>query len=107
MTGSRNGTITLWKDKQIEKSIKIYYSWTLVQFKRSRIFAASQNTDVAELSMNLELVKTYKGRDHQALTIDANESFLVIGYISGFVDVHDRRRFDINGTHQKRTVKIN
>ena len=104
MTGSRNGLISLWKNNKVQKSTKIFDKWTLVLFKDGRIFAASEDEDVVELNMNLELIKKYKGRNKQPLTIDANENYLVVGYRSGYVDVHDRKELDQDGTHQKRMV---
>ena len=81
----------------------------MVLHKTDRIFAASKNKDVVELNMNLDVVKKFKGRDDQPLTIDACDTFLVVGYrmidYVGYVDVHSRNELDQNGTHQKRTVR--
>ena len=80
----------------------------MVLHKTDRIFAASKNKDVVELNMNLDVVKKFKGRDDQPLTIDACDTFLVVGYrmidYVGYVDVHSRNELDKNGTYQKRTV---
>ena len=99
MTGARNGTISLWKDKTVEKSAKLFSEWTLVLYKNDRIFAASRN-NVIELNMNLDVVKKFKGRDSQPYTIDANEKYLVVGYGSGFVDVHSKKDRYQNGVYQ-------
>ena len=104
VTGSRNGTVTLWKNKIIEKSVKHFDEWTLVLFKNDRIFAASANKDVIELNLSLDVVKRFNGRDCQPFTIDANEEYLIVGYKSGNVDVHKRNEFDRNGTHQKMVI---
>ena len=111
MTGSRDGTITLWKNKKIEKSAKIFEEWTLVTFKNDRIFAASNSKDVVELNMNLGVVKKFTGRYCQPLTIDASEPYLIIGYKScnydGFVDVHSRREKTVsNGVTVSYTIII-
>ena len=106
MTGSRNGTVTLWKAKKIKKSTKIFDQWTLVFFKNGRIFAASQYNFV-ELNMNLDVVKTFKGRNAQPTTIDANANYLVVGYRGsvGYVDVHGRTELGQNGTYGQKTVR--
>ena len=104
MTGSRNGTISLWKNKVIEKSVKHFDEWTLVLFKNDRTFAASANKDVVELNMSLDVVKKFDGRNCQPYTMDSNEEYLIVGYKSGNVDVHKRNEFDRNGTHQKMVI---
>ena len=113
MTGATNGTVSIWNDGVVEKSKKLFNERTMVLFKESKIFAASENKDVVELKMNLKVVKKFHGRDTQPSTIDANENYLVVGYrmnfswkidYVGYVDVHSRHELDQNGTHQKRMV---
>ena len=106
VTGSRNGTVSLWKNKEIEKSTKLFDEWTLVLFKNGAIFAASKNKDVVELDTNLDVVKKFKGRESQPYSIDANENYLVVGYDyeSGFVDVHSKNELDQYGLYQKNSV---
>ena len=107
VTGARDGTISLWANKKIEKSAKHFTEWTLVFYKNDHIFAASKNKDVVELNMSLEIVKKFTGRNCQPFTIDANENYLVVGYqFGGYVDVHRRKELDRNGTHLK-TVASN
>ena len=103
MSGSKNGTVSLWKDKKIEKSARIFDEWTLVLFKLDSIFAASKNKDIVELNLNLDIVKKFKGRDARPYTIDASENYVAVGYDynAGKVDVHSRKDLDENGTHQK------
>ena len=123
MSGSRNGTISLWKDKKIEKSRKIFDDWTLVLFKNDCIFAASKNKEnkenIVELNLNLNVVKKFKGRTssynnehNRPYTIDASENYVAVGYDStkrglyrtAFFDVHSRKYFDENGAYQKLMV---
>ena len=83
----------------------------MVLFKDDSIFAASKNRNVLELDKNLALIKKFKGRNLQPLTIDANENHLVVGYgdlqvklfacYVAYVDVHSRKKFDNNGTYEK------
>ena len=73
----------------------------MVLFKDDCIYASSKNKDVVELNLNLDIVKSFKGRDSQPLTIDANENYLVVGYGSGFVDVHSKNDSDQNGMYRK------
>ena len=87
MTGARNGTITIWKDKNIEKSTKLFFKWTLVLYNNDCIFAACEN-NVIELNLSLDVVKKFHSRNSQPLTIDASENYLVLGYLtSGYVDL--------------------
>ena len=72
----------------------------MVLFKNGAIFAASENKDVYELIMNLNVAKKFKGRNCHPLTIDANENYLVVGYGSGFVDVHSKKDRYQNGVYQ-------
>ena len=73
------------------------------------MFAASENKDVVQLNMNLDVVKRFKGRNSRPTTIDANENYLVVGYQrlgdTGYVDVHCRKELDLSGTHGKRMVR--
>ena len=103
MTGSRKGAVTLWKDYEIEKWTKLFNKWTLVFYKDGRIFAASEYEDVVEHDMNLNVVKKFTGCNCQPSTIDANESYLAVGYHNnaGKVILHRRKDLDENGTHQK------
>ena len=111
VSGSRNGTISLWNNNKIEKSAKVFHQWTLVLYKDGVIFAASKDKDVVELSMNLDVVKNFQGRDLQPYTIDANENYVVIGYEgrqeirNGCVDVYSRTELDENGTYKKIMVR--
>ena len=109
MTGSRNGTVSLWKDKTIEKSEKIFNEWTLVLYKGNHIFAASENEKVVELNMNLNLVKKFNGHRSRPFTIDATTNYLAVGYrkvdFIGHVEVHSRKNQGQNGTHQKILVR--
>ena len=102
MTGSGNGIVSLWKKKKIDKSTKISDNWTLVLFKEGQVFAASKN-NVVELNLNLEVAKKFKSRQSKPFTMDANENYLVVGYESGAVDVHNRKQLD-RGETQKRMV---
>ena len=109
MTGARNGIVSLWKNK-IDKSTKLFDKWTLVLFKDGCIFAVAENKDAVELNIKLDVVKIYKCRNTQPLTIDANKNYLVVGYDSAssgyvsYVDVHNRNQLDQDRTHQKRMV---
>ena len=105
MTGSNNGIVSLWKNKKIEKSTKSLDELTLVLFKDGCIFAASGNKKTIELNMNLEVVRKFRGQNEWPITIDANENYLVVGYPwPGYVDVHNRKELDQDGTHQKKIV---
>ena len=95
----------MWKNKKIEKSKKLFDGWTLVLCKNGAIFAASENKDVYELIMNLNVAKKFKGRNCQPHTIDANENYLVVGYGSGFVDVHSRKNLHRNRMYPKIMVR--
>ena len=52
--------------------------------------------------MSLDVVKKFKGRNSQPLSIDASKNYLIIGYRNNHVDVHSLNELDQNGTHQKR-----
>ena len=108
--GSRDGRVALWQNKpcykEVKKSTKIFDKWTLVFSSIDCIFAASQDKEVVELDMNLDIVKKFNGRNAQPYTVDANENHLVVGYAGGVVDVHSRKELDQNGTHKKIMVRI-
>ena len=106
VTDSKDGTVSLWTDKQVEKSERIFAEWTLVFSKDGYIFAASKNKDVVELNLKLAVVKKFKGWDYQPYSIDANENNLVVGYGSGFVGVHSRNEFDQNGMYPEVMVSL-
>ena len=109
VTGARNGTISLWKNKKVEMSMfrdKISNEWTLVHHKNGRIFAASKNKDVVELNMDLNTVKKFQGRDSQPYTMDADKRYLIVGYKNGYVDVHCRDELDQNGMYRKISVSF-
>ena len=50
--------------------------------------------------MDLNVVKNFNGRDSEPYSIDANENYLVVGYGSGFVDVHSKKDRYQNGVYQ-------
>ena len=104
MTGARNGTVSLWDNKSIEKSVKYFNQWTLVFSRGDSIFAASNNKDVLELNMNLDVVKKFTGRDSVPLSINANENNLVVGYFGQLVNVHIRKELDHNARHGQKLV---
>ena len=101
----------MWNGNKIEKSAKIFDEWTLVLHKEDAIFATSKNKDVVELSMNLDIVKKFHGRDFQPYAIDANENYLVVGYEGrrerclGHVDVFSRVEPDENTICEKLMVR--
>ena len=106
VTGSRNGSVSLWSDGKIEKSAKIFDEWTLVIYRDGQIFAASKNKAAVELDMTLNIIKKFDGRNSQPVTIDANQNYFVVGYNqTGAVDVHCRKELAQNGSHPKRMVK--
>ena len=72
--------------------------------KTGRIFAASEKMDVLELDLELYTIRKFQGRDTQPFAIDVDEKYLIIGYQSGQVDVHNRNELDQNGKYQKRSV---
>ena len=107
VTGARNGSVSLWRNKAIQKTVKLFDKWTLVLFKGDCIFAASENKDLLELNTNLDIVKKFTGRNSQPYTIDVNENYLVVGYLySGLVDVHSRNERDQNGKYKMITVSF-
>ena len=93
----------MWKEKKIEKSTKISNNWTLVLFNEGQIFVASKD-NVVELDLNLEVAKKFRSQEIKPHTIDANENYFVVGYESGIVDVHSRKKSGYKGTLQKRMV---
>ena len=105
MAGSRNGTVSVWKDKKIQKEAKLFDEWTLVLNKNDRIFAASKNKDILELNMNLETIKKFKGRKYRSFSMDSSDSYLVVGYNNfdktNYVDVHSRKELGQNGYHKR------
>ena len=103
MTSAQNGTISLWKDKTIIKSAKLFNDWALVLHKDGCIFAASTYS-VVELNMNLDVVVKFDGRFRRPLRIDANESYLAVGNNAGLVDVYNRK-LGKNGKHKKNRVR--
>ena len=104
MTGARNGTVSLWNNKSIEKSVKYFNEWTLVFSRGDSIFAVSNNKDVLELNMNLDVVKKFTGRNSVPLSINANDNNLVVGYSDHCVCVHIRKKLDQNARHGQKLV---
>ena len=106
-------------NNKIQNSTKLFNEWTLVLFKNDCVLAASGANDVFELNMSLEVAKKFKGRQYsQAVAIDANENYLVVGYLStenftdrppeevGYVDIHSRKELAKNGAYQKIMVRL-
>ena len=96
----------MWNNKSIEKSVKYFNEWTLVFSRGDSIFAASNNKDVLELNMNLDVVKKFTGRDSVPLSINANENNLVVGYFGQLVDVHIRKELDQSARHGQKLVTV-
>ena len=78
----------------------------MVLHKNGAIFAATISDNVVELSMNLDVVKNFDGRNSQPYTMDANENYLVVGYEYAFVDVYSRKEHDGNGAYRRVMVRF-
>ena len=98
VTGSYYGTVSLWKNKKLVKSITLFDSHTRVLFKNGGVFARTDKNDyVIELNLNLAIVIKFVTRE-KIRTMDANENYLVVGYWGDvFVDVYGRKKLNQGG----------
>ena len=82
MTGSKNGTVSLWKDKELVMSKKIFTQQAQVIAENQTIIAASINEDIVELNNELDTIKVHRGTGcrQKPIAMAANEEYLVVGY---------------------------
>ena len=133
VSGQKDGTILLWKNKAIVASINpfeqsVIDKWPLVVYKKQllRTLAVSKHEVAVELDAeSLNFRKEFTGRRNcQPLTLDANANYLVIGYSVtedfddgnvrlwipdeakvAYVDVHSRTQHDGYRNYEKIMVR--
>ena len=82
VTGDNDGSVTLWKDKEITLTKKLFAERVLVIVQNGTIIAASFNRDIVEMDDEFDIKKTHRGTAYfqKPTALYANEKFLVVGY---------------------------
>ena len=100
MTGTRNGTISIWRNGQISKSIDCNGEWPLIKVVDEDIIVASGKGKLLVLDTTLDVKKQYDTIYDLPLSLSATGEYIAIGTFGGEVIFYDR-----NGSTEPR-VKI-
>ena len=102
--GANNGTVTIWKDKEITTIKELFTDRALVIVENETVFAASRDQDITELNLELDTIKIHRGTGckQKPTAMDANEEYLIVGYGHD----HDRHDWDyVDRRSSKITIK--
>ena len=79
MTGTRNGTISIWRNGQISKSIDCNGGYPLITVVDQDIIVASWNGKLLVLDTTLNVKKQYNTINDRPLCLSATAKYIAIG----------------------------
>ena len=92
MTGTINGTISIWRNGLISKSIKCNGKEPLIKVVDQDIIVASKNGKLLVLDTTLNVTKQYKTINDSPRCLSATGKFIATGTYGGEVIFFDRKR---------------
>ena len=90
MAASTDGSLTLFKNGEALKTVKLQGEWPLVRFINGEIVTAAQNGKLTVLNEELEVLKTFRGTDKGILNLTGNSEYISFGDYNGTVRYYDR-----------------
>ena len=91
MTASTDGSLTLFKNDEALKTVKLSGERPLVRFINGEIISAAENGKLTVLNQNLEILRTFHGTVQATVrTLTANANFIVVGDYGGAVQNYNR-----------------
>ena len=90
MTGTANGTISIWRNGQISKSIDCNGKWPLITVVDQDIIVASCNGKLLVLDTTLNVKKQYNTISATPLSLSATGNYIAIGTCGNEVIFYDR-----------------
>ena len=90
MTGTYNGTISIWRNGQISKSIKRYGEWPLIKVVDEDIIVASEKGKLLVLDTTLNVKKQYNTINNEPWCLSATGNYIAIGTSGNEVIFYDR-----------------
>ena len=93
VAASRDGSLTLFKNGEAVKTVKLPGGARLVRYINGEIISAAENGKLTILNRELETLKTLKthiGPTGSIRTLTANNKYIVSGNINGVVRYYNR-----------------
>ena len=102
MTGTRNGTISIWRNGQISKSIDCNGERPLIKVVGQDIVVASEKGNLLVLDSTLNVKKQYNTIDYEPQCLSATGKYIAIGTEGKEVIFYDRN----GSTEQRVRIKL-
>ena len=90
MTGTKNGTISIWRNEQISKSLDCNGTRPLIKVVDQDIIVASKNGKLLVLDTTLNVKKQYNTINDAPKCLSATGKFIAIGTTGNEVIFYDR-----------------
>ena len=90
MTASTDGSLTLFKNDEALKTVKLSGERPLVRYINGEIISAAKYGNLTILNQNLEVLKTFHGARATVRTLTGNTKFIVFGDYDGLVRYYNR-----------------
>ena len=90
MAASKDGSLTLFKNGEAFKSIKLPGTRPLVRFINGEIVTAAKNGKLTVLNKELEILKTFRGTEKTVQTLTGNNNHIAVGDYGGAVRYYNR-----------------
>ena len=90
VAASIDGSLTLFKNDEALKTVKLHEEWPLVRFINGEIVIASQHGKLTILNEELQILKTFHGSKSTILSLTGNSEYIALGDWNGTVRYYDR-----------------
>ena len=90
MAASVDGSLTIFKNGEALKTIKLPGERLLVIFINGEIVTAARYGKLTVLNERLEVLKTFKGTESIVFTLTGNSKYIAFGDYSGMVRYYSR-----------------
>ena len=90
MAASTAGSLTLFKNGEASKAVKLPGERPLVRYINGEIISAAENGNLTVLNPKLEILKTFNGTRATVLTLTGNHEYIVFGDYGGAVRYYNR-----------------
>ena len=90
MIASADGSLTLFKNNEAFKTVKLPGERPLVRFINGEIVTAAEHGKLTVLNEKLQILKTFDGTSSFIRTLAGSNKFIALGDRSGAVRYYDR-----------------
>ena len=90
MIASADGSLTLFKNNEAFKTVKLPGERPLVRFFNGEIVTAAEHGKLTVMNEKLQILKTFDGTRNMIRTLSGSNKFIALGDYNGTVQYYDR-----------------